>query len=137
LAGFLKDFSGIAADSRIVAGTEFRRERMPKRDTLSLLDEYDKRGLDKDLFREPLHHLGAGFEGFYQFCLKVNAFIPSQCNQLLHDRLVFILDQIRNGAPSDRVGLKGLIEQSWIKVPCSRYPKCKGHKFDPNCRHRK
>jgi hypothetical protein len=30
-----------------------------------------------------------------------------------------------------------LIEQSWIEIPCSRYANCKGHKFDPHCKHRK
>jgi len=104
---------------------------------LTLLDEYDKRNLDKGLFRDKLHHLRAGFKSFYSFALKINAFDPTQCNHLLHDRLAWILAQIRSGARSDHPGLGTLIEKSWTEVPCSRYINCKGHKSDPNCKHRK
>jgi len=110
---------------------------MAKMDTLSLLDEYDRLGLDKTLFERKLHHLGDSFDGFYAYASRVEFFVPSRCNQLLHDRLAFILDQIRNGASHDRSGLEKLIERSWGEVPCSRYAQCRGHKFDPNCKHRK
>ena len=110
---------------------------MPNREALSVLDEYKRRKLDKGLFREKLHHLGGSFEGFYKFAQNVMSFKPLECNQLLLDRLKFILDQIRNGASPDRSTLERLIEQSWVEVPCSRYANCKGHRFDPHCKHRK
>jgi hypothetical protein len=102
---------------------------------LSLLDEYEERGLDKVLFRDKLHHLRASFKSFYSFAKKSNAFDPTQCNQLLHDRLNWILTQIRSGARSDPAGLEALIEKSWIELPCSGYIHCKGHKSDPHCKH--
>ncbi|HEY2860195.1 MAG TPA: hypothetical protein VGJ21_17380 [Terracidiphilus sp.] len=104
---------------------------------LSLLDEYDSRGLDKRLFQDKLHHLRASFGSFYSFAGKVNAFDPTQCNQLLLDRLNWIFAEIRVGARADSSGLTRLIEQSYVEVPCSRYPNCKGHKSDPHCKHRK
>ncbi len=103
---------------------------MANREALSVLDEYEKQGLDKELFRNKLHHLGGSFAGF-------NSFEPLQCNQLLLDRLKFILNEIRNGALADPSSLKRLIGRSFVEVPCSRYASCKGHKFDPNCKHRK
>jgi hypothetical protein len=60
----------------------------------------------------------------------------ARCN-VTHDRLTFILNQIRNGASPHRESLESLIEQSFIEVPCSQYQNCKGHKFDPGCKHRK
>jgi hypothetical protein len=109
---------------------------MPYQEALSILDEYESRNLDKELFRGKLHHLGGGFEEFYKWAELKNSFRSLGCNQLLLDRLKFIHNQIRNGASSDRSSLESLIEQSFIKIPCSRYPNCKGHKFDPNCGHR-
>jgi len=109
---------------------------MAKRDTLSLLDEYKHLELDKSLFQHKLHHLGGSFEEFYEWTSHVRSFHRMGCNQLLHDRLKFILGQIRNGASSDRSSLEKLIEQSWIQIPCGQYESCRGHKFDPNCKHR-
>lgn len=110
---------------------------MPHRVVLSLLDEYDLLGLDKKLFKDKLHHLGDSFNGFYRFCSMVNSFKPLQCNQLLYDRLNFILTEIRNGSPTDISSLDKLIERSWSEIPCSRYSQCQGHKFDPHCEHRR
>jgi hypothetical protein len=110
---------------------------MPNSAMLTLLDEYERLNLDKGPFREKLHHLRASFKSFYSFAGKVNEFDPTQCNQLLHDRLAWILRQIRSGARHDRSGLNALMEQSWTEIPCSQYVNCKGHKTDPNCKHRK
>jgi hypothetical protein len=110
---------------------------MPNQKALSVLDEYESRELDKGPFREMLHHLGDSFEGFYKYAKTVKSFKPLECNQLLIDRLKFIFDQIGNGASPDRSTLEKLIEQSWIRVPCSHYANCQGHRFDPNCKHRK
>jgi hypothetical protein len=108
---------------------------MPYREALSVLDEYEERELDKELFRDKLHHLGCGFDGFYKYAQSVKSFNALECSQLLVDRLKFILDQIRGGASPGRSSLKRLIEQSWIEVPCNRYTNCKGHRFDPHCKH--
>lgn len=110
---------------------------MAKRDVLSLLDEYERLGLDKILFQSKLHHLGSSFHGFYKFAAKVHSFRPLECNQLLQDRLAFLVKRVQNGAPHNRAAIEKLIEQSFIEIPCSRYPNCKGHKFDPDCKHRK
>lgn len=110
---------------------------MPIREALSVLDEYETRKLDNELFRNMLHHLGGSFEGFYKHAERSNSFKPLECNQILLDRLKFILDRIRNDPSRDRSSLPALIRQSWIEVPCSRYPNCRGHRFDPNCTHRK
>ncbi|MGB6688792.1 MAG: hypothetical protein WBE76_13230 [Terracidiphilus sp.] len=109
---------------------------MAKRDTLSLLDEFDRLELDKGLFQHKLHHLGCSFESFHKWASHVSSFKPMGGNQLLHDRLVFVLSQVRNGASANPSSLEKLIEQSWIDVPCSGYPNCRGHRFDPNCKHR-
>jgi hypothetical protein len=110
---------------------------MAKRDTLSLLDEYKRLGLDKDLFQHKLHPDGGSFERFFRWSTHVSSFKNMGSNQLLHDRLAFILSQIRDGASADSSGLEKLIERSWVEIPCSRYSNCRGHKFDPNCGHRK
>ena len=110
---------------------------MAKRDTLSLLDEYERLGLDKGLFQHKLHPDGGSFEGFFGHASNVSSFKKMGANQVLHDRLAFILSQIKGGASADSSGLEKLIEQSWMEIPCSRYPNCRGHKFDPNCKHRK
>ena len=47
---------------------------MAKRDTLSLLDEFDRLGLDKGLFQHKPHHLGGSFEGFYRWTSHVQSF---------------------------------------------------------------
>jgi hypothetical protein len=109
---------------------------MPNRTALSLLDEYDSSGLDKRLFQQKLHHMGGGFESFYRHSFKVSSFKSLGCNQLLIDRVRFILDKIRDGAPRDQSSLEKLIGQSFKEIPCSRYTQCKGHKFDPDCKHR-
>jgi hypothetical protein len=110
---------------------------MPNREAISVLDEYELRQLDKELFRKPLHHLGDSFAGFYRFAQKVNSFKPMGCNELLLDRLKFILEKIRNDASSDPSTFETLIERSFREVPCSRYTSCKGHRYDPHCKHRK
>ncbi len=110
---------------------------MPHQEALSVLAEYEMRDLDRDLFRNKLHHLGGSFEGFKKFAQTVKSFRRLECNQLLLDRIKFILDQIRNGASSDLSSLERLIERSFIKVPCSYYPNCRGHRFDRNCKHHK
>jgi hypothetical protein len=110
---------------------------MAKRDTLSLLDEYEHLGLDKGLFQHKLHPDGGSFDGFRRHSMNVISFKRLGSNQVLHDRLAFIVSQVRSGASADSSGLEKLIEQSWTEIPCSRYPNCRGHNFDPNCRHRK
>jgi hypothetical protein len=67
---------------------------MPNQEALSVLKEYEDNQLDKGLFREKLHHLGDSFEGFKKHAQRFNSFRPSECNQLLLDRLKFILDRI-------------------------------------------
>jgi hypothetical protein len=64
---------------------------MPNQEALSILDEYEMRRLDKELFRKKLHHLGGSFAGFYEHAQRFNSFKPLECNQLLLDRLKFIL----------------------------------------------
>ncbi len=108
---------------------------MAKRDTLFLLGEFDRLGLDKGLFQHELHHLGGSFEGSYGWTSHVRSFKKMGGNEPLHDRLAFILSQVRSGAPAGSPDLEMLIERSWIEIPCSRYPNCKGHKFDPACKH--
>jgi hypothetical protein len=73
---------------------------MPHQVALSLLGEYDSLKLDKKLFRDRLHHLGDNFESFCQYSSSVRSFKRFECNQLLLDRLKFILDQIRNDVPA-------------------------------------
>jgi hypothetical protein len=110
---------------------------MPNQEALSVLHEYNTRKLDNGLFPKKLHHFGGSFEGFYKNAQGVKSFKPLECNQLLIDRLKFIYGQIGNGTSPDRSALETLIEQSFIKVPCSHYPNCRGHRFDPLCKHRK
>jgi hypothetical protein len=111
LAGVVEDLLGSATDGKIVA-------RLGVAETM-------------------MANLGDSFSGFHEHARRVSAFKPLECNQLLLDRLKFILDRIRAGASHDRSTLGRLIEQSWIEVPCSRYPDCRGHRYDPHCQHRK
>jgi hypothetical protein len=110
---------------------------MAVRKALSLLDQYESLKLDKSLFKNKLHHFGGGFESFYHWASEKQSFRRLECNQLLQDRLEYIIGEIKKGTAHDPKSLEKLIEDSWIAVPCSRYPKCQGHKFDPNCQHRK
>ena len=110
---------------------------MPNLEALAVLEEYETRKLDKELFRTKLHHLGCGFKGFYNYAQGAKSFKPLGCNQLLLDRLKFILWQMRSGASPVPSVLNSLIEQSFVEIPCSRYTECKGHRFDRHCKHRK
>lgn len=110
---------------------------MPNREALSTLDEWRRLKLDENLFRKKLHHFGGSFDGFYNHSNKVSSFKLLECNQLLIDRVKFILREIQDGDFPDKSSLEKLIERSWKVVPCSKYSHCKGHKFDPNCKHRK
>ncbi|MGA3034972.1 MAG: hypothetical protein ABSD70_16930 [Terracidiphilus sp.] len=110
---------------------------MPNRTALSRLKEYKSLELDKKLFQHKLHHLGDSFESFWMYSSSVSSFKPLECNQLLIDRLSFILAEIGKGASRDRSSLEKLIERSFKEIPCSRYINCKGHKFDPTCKHRR
>jgi hypothetical protein len=110
---------------------------MPNQTALSLLKRYDSLKLDKRLFQCKFHHLGDSFESFCQYSSSVRSFKSLECNQLLIDRLSFILAEIDKGASRDRPSLEKLIERSFKEIPCSRYTNCKGHKFDLDCKHRK
>lgn len=110
---------------------------MPIPEALSVLGEYERKQLNKELFREKLHHLGDSFEAFKDYAQSVKSFKRLECNQLLLDRLKFILNQIPFGVSLDRSSLETLIDRSFIEVPCSRYANCKGHRFDRHCKHRK
>ena len=83
---------------RIVAQTLGEVCAWPRGTLLPLLDEFDRLGPDKGLFRHELHHLGGSFEARLQLgrCMSDHPrkWATSSCG----DRLASVLSQVRSGA---------------------------------------
>jgi hypothetical protein len=103
---------------------------MAKRDTLTLLDELEKAGLNDAVFSHELHHLGGTMNGFRAFCQTVGYFRQSGCNQLLHDRLAYMLDRYKGG---DRKTMKDHADEAKRVIKCLVYTSCKKHIADQGC----
>ncbi len=103
---------------------------MPKRDTLTLLDDLKKLGLDDPLFSTRLHHLGDSMKGFRAFCERVNSFRSAGCNQLLHDRMAYIRARCKDGALNGGRTIEDLVDEAKSQISRANYPACKKHISD-------
>ena len=101
---------------------------MPKKDTLALLDELEAFGLTELLFRQ-IHHFGGSLKTFRAFSTTVGYFRKSGCNQLLHERLAYVLQECRNGALKHGKSLDDLAADAVRHVPLHRFPGCAKHRI--------
>jgi hypothetical protein len=106
---------------------------MPKLDTLNLLNELERRGLDNTVFQTKLHHLGGTLNGFRAFTANVGFFIKTGCNQLLHDRLAFMLNRCNMGDLERGKTMGDLADEAKTAVCCRDYSSCKKHVSDKGC----
>lgn len=106
---------------------------MPKRDTQTLLDELERRGLDNSVFQTKLHHLGGTLNRFRAFTDNIGDFTKTGCNQLLHDRLAYMLDRCNKGALEQGKTMEDLANEAKAAICCRDYPKCRKHISDKAC----
>jgi hypothetical protein len=102
---------------------------MAKRDTLTLLNELENFGLKEPLFRD-LHHFRGRLTEFRRFCETVSYFRKNGCNQLLHERLDYILQHCKQGALNQGETLESLATVAIRQVPLLRFNGCKKHLLD-------
>ena len=103
---------------------------MPKQDTIALLDELRRYGLNDSIFRPRLHHLGGSLNEFRAFCQTVSFFREHGCNQMLHERLVYIRNRCVEGALAKGKTFADLADEAKNQVPFHRFGGCKKHVSD-------
>src|SRR5277367_5126586 len=105
---------------------------MPKWDTIALLDELKLKGLTDRLFRDELHHFGRkGYmASFRRFCEDTGSFHPQGWNQLLHDRLPWMVARCGEGYLKDGRTIEDLARAANTAIASSSYAGCKKQSTD-------